>query len=149
MVQGKRLLNIVVGLNMPWFLHGTASQIKQALSLNENDNTAILLDYSAMLIGGMYGTTREAEAVKLCLFECEQIARLSIAGIREQASHDPIKVHNCIVRTLATIAKTPKGAEREEMWAALEGLTGKRYPRPRQLGLAFSRPDGPEDQKQK
>jgi hypothetical protein len=137
----------ISGVKVGGFTHDVCIQLKQALSLDPDDNRSILLEYSAFLVAGMYGTNKEAEAVKLYLFKCEQIARVGIAGAKSLKAEDPAKLTEMIIRSLGRIAKTPNGAEKEAMWGELENLTGRKYMRPRQLSLVFSQPGTPEKEK--
>ena len=133
----------IYGIKAGGFTYDTYSQLKQALGLNENDNSAILLPYSAILIAGMYSTNKEARPIKAYLLKCERLARtgnsLSGGDARARALLLRIKMEEKIIGLLDKVRSMPNGEYKNAAIERLETFTGKKFTRTIQGEIDFTK----------
>ena len=97
----------IYGVKIGGFEHNTQS-IRNSLGLDLKDNSAILYDWPAFLIGGMNSTNEEAQKVQGYLLRMERVARIGIVGVKTgQPMPDlPDGVHMmCITKLVASAWK--------------------------------------------
>jgi|GEM_PF-1143548 len=126
----------ISGVMVGGFIHSVRIQIKQALSLDPDDNRSILLEYKALLIAAMQSTNEEAKPIKLYLLRCEYVARVGAVALRP-GTQPATSIDNPMDRM--TMQKLAKQANGGDQWAIYELKT--HYGWPVELIAGLTEPD--------
>lgn len=129
-----------------WFEDETRIRIRNTFDLYPKDGHAALIPYEGILIAGMYGQSPEAKRVKIYLLKAERAFRIGMASeivlttvkaewmgyrLAAQRVKDEISL-------IGQVERIKDGPFKEAAIEALERLTGKTFPRPKQLHLPFT-----------
>lgn len=119
-----------------WFEDETRSRIRETFNLDPKDSQATFVPYAGFLIAGMSGTTDGAKKIKLYLLEAERVARIGIATLDQfKLEMYRLKRIEKIITFASKLTNMPDSPYKDEAIGAFECLTGKTFPRSRQLKL--------------
>lgn len=129
-----------------WFGLEVQKILRETFNLDPKDGQATFIPYEGILLSGMQGQTEGARKIKVYLLKAERAFRIGMASeivlttvkaewmgyrLAAQRVKDEISL-------IGQVERIKDGPFKEAAIEALERLTGKTFPRPKQLHLPFT-----------
>lgn len=110
--------------------------IRETFTLDPKDGQATFISFHGMLLAGMKGETAGAEKVQLYLVKCENTLWEAIKTLDQfKLEMYRLKRIEKIITLADKLANMPDSPYKDEAIGAFECLTGKTFPKSRQLRL--------------
>lgn len=120
-----------------WFEDETRSRIRETFTLDPKDSQATFISFHGILLAGMKGETPGAEKVQLYLLKCENTVWECVRTLDQlKLEMYRLKRIEKIINLASKLANMPDSPYKDEAIGAFEYLTGKTFPRSRQLKLS-------------